>query len=370
MKHSLRFFRSIAVITPCLTTLVLAVGCSPDGEIGGSGGASSGGRASGGATHTGGAAPAGGSTGIGGRQGGGAGGAPSNGEAGRSGGATAGSGGTGAASGSGGGGRSFGGAGGKGSGTGGTSGKAGSGGGGGTGGKAASGGATSGGASGDACATTAALTGGTKVETSNKTGKAAGLDWALWSNGSGGSITTYAVPAFSATWANSGDFLARLGLQWNATKTYEQYGTITAQFNYKRTGTAGGYSYIGMYGWSVSPCVEWYIVDDSFNKMPVNPGTTTNKGTADIDGGKYTLYTRSTTGTGGSKCGSETSWLQFYSIRQTARQCGQISVTAHFDAWAAVGMTLGKLDQAQILLEVGGGTGTADFTVANVTASL
>jgi len=214
------------------------------------------------------------------------------------------------------------------------------------------------------------LTGGTKVQTSNKTGKAAGLDWALWSNGSGGSITTYDVPAFSATWANSGDFLARLGLQWNATKTFDQYGTITAQFNYKRTGTAGGYSYVGMYGWSISPCVEWYIVDDSWNKLPVNPGSTTNKGTADIDGAKYTLYTRSTTGTGGSKCGSATNWMQFYSIRQTARQCGQISVTEHFKAWAAAGMELGKMDQAQILLEVGGGTGTADFTVANVTASM
>ena len=222
----------------------------------------------------------------------------------------------------------------------------------------------------EACATTTTPTGGTEHKSSNASGTAAGLAWTIWSNGSGGSITTYAVPAFSASWKESGDFLARIGLQWNATKTYDQYGTINAEFNYKKTGTGGGYSYIGMYGWSVSPCVEWYIVDDSYNKMPVNPGSTTNKGTAMIDGGTYNLYTRNTTGTGGSKCQGVTSWLQFYSVRTTARQCGQISLTEHFDAWAKAGMTLGKMDQAQILVEVGAGTGTIDFTVANVTASM
>ena len=49
----------------------------------------------------------------------------------------------------------------------------------------------------------------------------------------------------------------------------------------------------------------------------------------DIDGGTYQLYTRNTTGTGGSKCGSSvTSWAQFYSIRKTARTCGQLRLFA------------------------------------------
>jgi hypothetical protein len=87
-----------------------------------------------------------------------------------------------------------------------------------------------------------------------------------------------------------------------------------------------------------------------------------------IDGGTYTLYTRPTNGTGGSKCSGVSSWTQFYSVRQTARSCGQISITEHFKAWAAAGMTLGKMDQAQILVEVGGGSGSIDFAMANVTA--
>jgi len=356
-------FKTVSVITPCL--VVVAIGCSSDDHGSGPNGGSPGRGGSGPINQAGGQGAQGGTPAMDqggtGQGGAGSGGQPSvEGGAGQAGSPSAGSGGTINAGGGGNGGK------------GGTSGKGGAGGNGGSGGKTgAAGGSSGGGGSlGDACAMTTQPTGGTTIQSSNRTGTAAGLAWALWSNGSGGSITTYSVPAFSAAWNNSGDFLARLGLQWNASKTYDQYGTITAQFAYKKTGTAGGYSYIGMYGWSVSPCVEWYIVDDSYNKMPVNPGSTTNKGTADIDGGKYTLYTRQTSGTGGSKCAGTSNWLQFYSIRQTARQCGQISVTEHFKAWADAGMTLGKMDQAQILIEVGGGTGTIDFTVANVVTSM
>ena len=193
------------------------------------------------------------------------------------------------------------------------------------------------------------------------------LAWQLWANNANnGSITTFSTPAFGAEWNNAGDYLARIGYEWgNAGKTYDTYGTITAQFAYKKTGTGGGYSYIGIYGWSTNPCVEWYIVDDSFNGMPVNPGNTSNKGTVKIDGADYILYTRQTTGTGGSRCNAS-SWVQYYSIRKTARQCGTISITQHFDAWKAASMPLGNMLEAKILVEVGGGNGTVEFPVANV----
>ena len=212
-------------------------------------------------------------------------------------------------------------------------------------------------------------TGGEPHNSANAQGKAGGLDWTIWSNGSAGTITTFDVPAFSASWNNSGGLLARLGLQWDTSKTYDQYGTITAQFASKKTGTAGGYSYIGIYGWSVDPCVEFYIVDDSYNNLPFNPGMTELKGNPTIDGATYTMYTRQTTGTGGSKCPGVNSWIQFYSFRNTARACGTISVTEHFDWWAANGMTLGKMDQVQLMVEVGGGTGSIEFSTANVTTT-
>ena len=213
-------------------------------------------------------------------------------------------------------------------------------------------------------------TGGTPHTSSNAQGMAAGLSWSIWTNSGPGTITTFSTPAFSASWGGSGDFLARIGLEWgNSGKTYDKFGTISAQFAETKTGTGGGYSYIGIYGWSTSPCVEYYIVDDSYNKMPVNPGNTTNKGTATIDGGTYNIYLRNTSGTGGSRCSGVSNWAQYYSIRQTARQCGQISITEHFNAWAAAGLALGNMLEAKILVETGGGTGSIEMTTANVTAT-
>ena len=239
----------------------------------------------------------------------------------------------------------------------------------GTGGTTSTGGSTGSAGSSGTCTTGSLPSGGT-MHTGNSQGMAGSLTWQLWANGSGGSITTFSVPAFGAAWNNSGDFLARIGLEWgNSGKAVSSLGTVTAQFAETKTGNAGGYSYIGIYGWSVNPCIEWYIIDDSFNTMPVNPGSTTNKGTVTIDGGSYILYTRPTTGTGGNRCGSSvTSWNQFYSVRKTARTCGQISISDHFSAWSAAGMTLGSVLEASILIEAGGGTGSVAFPTANVTA--
>ena len=348
-------------------------GGTEKGGTTGTGGAGTGGAGTGGAIGTGGTTGTGGietGTGTGGAKGGttgtggtgtGAGGAIGTGGAK---GGTTGTGGTGTGGLTGTGGTGTGGAKGGAPGTGGTGTGGAKGGASGTGGATATGG--TGGAGTDPCTVTTLPSGGTAHNSSNASGTAAGLDWTIWSNGSAGTITTFTTPAFSASWNNSGDFLARVGLQWNDTKTYDQLGTVNAEYSETKTGSGGGYSYIGIYGWSVNPCVEWYIVDDSYNKMPVNPGSTTNKGTAMIDGGTYTLYTRPTSGTGGSKCSGVSNWTQFYSVRQTARQCGQISISQHFAAWAAAGMTLGKMDQAQILVEVGGGSGSISFPMANV----
>jgi endo-1,4-beta-xylanase len=160
--------------------------------------------------------------------------------------------------------------------------------------------------------------------------------------------------AFAASWNNSQDFLARLGLALNG-KPYAQLGTITAEFAESRTGTAGGYSSIGI-----------YVVDDSYNGVPTMGGA---MGSAVIDGGTYNFYSINTSGTAGANAcsGSVSQWKQYWSVRQQQRKCGTISVSQHFAAWAAKGMTLGNMLQAQISVEVGGGSGTIDFPTANMT---
>jgi hypothetical protein len=223
------------------------------------------------------------------------------------------------------------------------------------------------------CNATMPTSGGSQ-HTSSSSGGTNPLAWQVWSNGGqAGTVTTYSTPAFSATWNQSSNYLGRLGFEWgNSGGTYDTHGTITAQFVEKRQGSPSSnnsWSYIGLYGWSTNPCVEWYIVEDSLGAMPFTPYNSSQKGTATIDGESYKLYSNNTNGTGGSRCSGVSSWLQFWSVRQKARQCGSINVTQHFDEWKKVSMTMGNLLEVKILVEVGGGAGTIDFPVAKLSST-
>lgn len=215
-------------------------------------------------------------------------------------------------------------------------------------------------------------TSGATQHSGNGRGGTGNLAWEIWSNTGNGDMVTYPGPSFSAHWNNSGDYLGRIGYEWggfNMTpKPHAEYGNMYAQFVEKKSGTGGSFSYIGIYGWSNDPCVEWYIIDDSYGNLPFNPGGTTNKGQITVDDGTYDVYTRNTTGTGGSRCSGVSSWIQYYSIRTSKRTCGVISISEHFHKWEEKQMNLGKLLEAKILVEAGGGAGGVEFPVANVVA--
>jgi len=211
-------------------------------------------------------------------------------------------------------------------------------------------------------------TGGTTYNGTALNGTVDGLNYGIWTNGSGGSITVFpSAHSFAASWNNSMDFMAHLGLDYKGTKSYTAYGTITAQFSESKTGTSGSFSLIGMYGWMQSPCVEWYINEDSFTNL--NP---TGDVTATIDGATYYLTTSQTTGTAGAnacEAGHTGGWTTITSTRATAHQCGTITVSDHFKAWAAQGWSLGNLTSVHVNIEVGGGVGSIQFPVANVTTT-
>jgi hypothetical protein len=122
-----------------------------------------------------------------------------------------------------------------------------------------------------------------------------------------------------------------------------------------------------MYGWLQNPCVEWYVIDDSFQTMPTSKSSVT----ATIDGGTYYLIQRTTTGTAGANAcsGSVSSWMQMLSVRSTARQCGTITVSDHFAAWANQGWSVGNVSSIHINVEVGGGTGSIEFPTASVSTN-
>jgi hypothetical protein len=195
-----------------------------------------------------------------------------------------------------------------------------------------------------------------------------GYTYNLYQSGTGGTMTVYGVDAqFSGKWNNSGDFLARVGLGWNATKPYTQLGTIAADFAFIKTGTGGPFSYIGIYGWSENPLHEYYIVENWFGAGTPSPGGT-KMGTITVDGGAYNVY-QHTQMNQPAITGGNATFVQFFSIRQTARTCGHISISEHFSQWATMGMQLGNMEEARILVEAGGGSGSIDFTNATVTAN-
>ena len=127
------------------------------------------------------------------------------------------------------------------------------------------------------------------------------------------------------------------------------------------------FSTIGIYGWTHSPCVEWYINEDSYNGLGGG-----GSATATIDGATYKMQMKTTTGTGGANAcesGHTGSWTQMISTRSSARTCGTVTVSDHFAAWTKQGWSLGNLSSVHINVEVGGGMGTIDFPVANVTTT-
>jgi hypothetical protein len=148
-----------------------------------------------------------------------------------------------------------------------------------------------------------------------------------------------------------------VGLGFDSTKTHQELGAFSADFAETKTGSAGAYSYIGVYGWTVDPDVEFYIVEDSFSSPAPSSGGV-KLGAVEVDGGIYDVHKVQISGT--------TIIHQFFSIRQTSRRCGHISISEHFSKWAALGMQLGKVRDVSIAVEAAGGKGSIDFSTVNV----
>jgi len=184
--------------------------------------------------------------------------------------------------------------------------------------------------------------------------------------------------AFRAEWNNPNDFLGRIGYFWGSGGLYTTYKNMYADFTYTRSGrsTAGDYSYIGIYGWARNPgaaedkekLIEYYIVEDWFGNQWQNDtspmGTSTTQGSVvgsyTLDGATYSVI-KNVRNNQPSIEGPKT-FTQYFSIRQTLRKTGTISITKHFDQWDTLGMKLGNMYECKFLVEAGGGTGWLEFT--------
>lgn len=213
---------------------------------------------------------------------------------------------------------------------------------------------------------------GGKTYCSNVKGSAGSYSYELWAQGMGsGCMTVYGADAtFSATWTNVGDYLARMGLGFDQTRTPAQIGTLSADFAETKETGGDGLIYVGLYGWTVDPLREYYILDDWGDTKPagVSSDGTPREGVGAItvDGGTYDVWKQTRTNKP-AITGDNKTFDQYFSIRQTARPSGRISISDHFSKWMGLGLQLGKLEEAKILVEAQNSTGTIAFTTAQVT---
>jgi len=187
----------------------------------------------------------------------------------------------------------------------------------------------------------------------NATGKEGNYNYELWKDYGSTSMTLKGNGLFECWWENIGNALFRKGVKWDCTKTYSQLGNITVNYgvNYQPKGN----SYLCVYGWCRNPLVEYYIVESWGTWRP--PGAT-SKGVIYVDGGAYDVY--ETTRYNQPSIDGNTTFKQYWSVRQQKRTSGTISVTEHFKAWERMGMQMGKMYEAALTVEGYQSSGWAD----------
>ncbi|MDR2532681.1 MAG: glycoside hydrolase family 11 protein [Oscillospiraceae bacterium] len=193
-----------------------------------------------------------------------------------------------------------------------------------------------------------------------------GVDYEFWADNGGGTMTipTSANGAFSCEWNNINNILFRSGRKWNnRNQTHQQIGQITMNYNVS-TWNVQGNSYLCIYGWTVDPLVEWYIIETYGTYKP--SGNASRLGTVSINGGTYELF-RTTRTNQPSILGTRT-FDQYWSIRTSNRRSGTVDVSAHFRAWEAVGLRMGNL--TEVALTVEGWQNRGNATVSQMSLSV
>ena len=187
-----------------------------------------------------------------------------------------------------------------------------------------------------------------------------------WSEGgTSASMTYYSNGNFKANWVNCSDYLARVGFRYDPRGIDYRTKNYIADYQYTKSGSAG-YGYIGAYGWTKDPIVEFYIIDDWYGSQPSRPEFM-EKGKLTVDGATYTIYTCQRVNAPTPFSSEHQMFLQFLSVRSSARQQGRIHISTHLEKWTSLGMQLGKLTEVSLLTEAGGNaSGSIEYTYFNL----
>src|SRR3984957_12771224 len=186
---------------------------------------------------------------------------------------------------------------------------------------------------------------------SNQTGTNGGFYYQMWSAGTGSAcITLNSGNSYSTTWSGIGDFVAGVGFNPGSSQTVNFSSSLSA---------SGGTSLVSLYGWSTSPLVEYYVMEN-YAGSPPTAGTF--MGTMTSDGGTYNIYEHQQVNQPSIQ--GTTTFEQYLAIRTSPTSSGTITMQNFINAWASHGLNLGTPNYEILATEsYGGGSGSSNVTV-------
>ncbi len=196
--------------------------------------------------------------------------------------------------------------------------------------------------------------------TANERGAHDGFDYEYWRNeNASGEMVIGDRGTFSGNWRDHGrgNILFRKGRRFDETRTHQEIGNIKVEYGaeVERFGSSGRV-YLCIYGWTVDPLVEYYIIESWEGRRPGGA----HRGSVTIDGHEYDIY-ESTRRNQPSVKGRQT-FQQYWSVRRSKRRSGIVSVSEHLKAFEEKGTPLGKMFEVAFTVEGWASSGRANVT--------
>ncbi|RAK79330.1 glycoside hydrolase family 11 protein [Aspergillus fijiensis CBS 313.89] len=191
----------------------------------------------------------------------------------------------------------------------------------------------------------------TVLSTSQDGIDSAGLYYSLYNaNGAEVGYTEYpSTGQFELGWNAEVEFLGGKGYKGGSTRSLTWDGYFTAEGDWT----------LAIYGWTLDPVTEWYIVESHGSGTPGNGDIL---GQVYSDGGVYDVYNLPYRNV--PEIYGVTDFDQHWSVRRSHRSTGTVDVSTHFQRWKELGLDPGTPIFQMVTLEGFSGKGYLDFTVS------